>query len=95
MIQMVDTAIETVGPDTDALTEMLLELGKKHAKYGVEPFMYEMMQLALCDAMEDVLGKDVMTYAVKESWSVFMAALAEDMMTTQDVSWRAEAYGDH
>jgi hemoglobin-like flavoprotein len=95
MIQMIDSALDMIGPDTDALTEILLELGSKHESYGVEPHMYQMMQLALCDAMEDILGTDVMTHQVKHSWSLLMAALADEMMTTQDVSWRAGAFEDH
>lgn len=95
MIQMIDTALTMIGPDNDALTEILLELGSKHASYGVQPHMYEMMQLALCDTMEDILGREVMTPEVKESWANLMAALADDMMTSQDVSWRAGVYEDH
>ena len=74
---------------------MLLELGSKIASYGIQTHMYEMLQLALCDTLEDILGTEVMTHEVKESWSLLMAALADDMMTTQDVSWRAGAYEDH
>ena len=94
-IQLINTALELIGPDNDALTEMLLQLGSKLASYGIEPHMYDLMRLALCDAMEDILGKEVMTNEVKESWSGLMSALAEDMMTSQDVSWRAGVYEDH
>ncbi|GKY96513.1 hypothetical protein MPSEU_000610900 [Mayamaea pseudoterrestris] len=84
-IQMVDKALDMIGPDTEALTDMLLELGSEHAKYGVEPHMYQMMRLALCDTMEEILGSDVMTLRVRQSWCEVMATLTDVMMTTQDV----------
>jgi hypothetical protein len=36
-IQMIDKALGMLGPDIELLTEILLDLGKKHVNYGVKP----------------------------------------------------------
>jgi hemoglobin-like flavoprotein len=95
VIQMLDTALNMMGPDLEALTEMLIDQGAKNLSYGIEAHMYPMMQLALCDTLEGILGSEVMTMEMKRSWSVLMAALADDMLTSQDASWSSGAYGDH
>jgi hypothetical protein len=39
-IQMIDKALSMLGPDIELLTEILLELGEKHVRYGVKPGAY-------------------------------------------------------
>ena len=39
LIQMIDTALQMLGPDIELLTEIMLELGTKHIRYGVKPAM--------------------------------------------------------
>jgi len=34
--QMIERSLDMLGPDTEVLTEVLLELGQRHVRYGVE-----------------------------------------------------------
>jgi hypothetical protein len=36
LIQMIDTALNMLGPDIELLTEIMTELGIKHVRYGGE-----------------------------------------------------------
>ena len=36
-IQMIDKALGMLGPDIELLTEILMDLGQKHVRFGVKP----------------------------------------------------------
>lgn len=79
MIQMLDTALNMLGPDIELLTEIMEELGVKHVRYGVKPEMFAMMGEALMTTLEQVLGKEY-NAAVKEAWRVTYHELSQDMI---------------
>ena len=54
MIQMLDTALNMLGPDIELLTEILLELGTKHERYGVKPEMFQTMGKSLEHMLEKI-----------------------------------------
>jgi hemoglobin-like flavoprotein len=79
MIQMLDTALNMLGPDIELLTEIMEELGVKHIRYGVKPEMFQMMGEALMVTLEQVLGVEY-NDAVKEAWRVTYHELSQDMI---------------
>jgi hemoglobin-like flavoprotein len=80
MVQVLGTAIEMLGPDMESLNEILVEIGVRHAKYGVQIAFFPAMGAALILALEEVLGFDVMTDPVKEAWMDTYDALSSIVM---------------
>ena len=81
-IQMIDKALGMLGPDIELLTEILLELGKKHVNYGVKPAYFPSMGIALIDSVHSVLGSEF-TDEIKDSWQEVFGALSYDMIRAQ------------
>lgn len=81
LIQMLDASLNMLGPDIELLTEIMLELGTKHWRFGVTPDMYPVMCESLLDAMTEILGTKHMSAAVKESWRIVFGALVADMLS--------------
>jgi methyl-accepting chemotaxis protein len=82
LIQMIDTALNMLGPDIELLTEIMTELGIKHVRYGVKPEMFPIMGDALMHTLETTLKSDF-TEPVKEAWLVVYSALSQDMIRAQ------------
>jgi len=80
--QMLDTALNMLGPDIELLTEIMTELGVKHVRYGVKPEMFSIMGDALVETLETHLGKDF-TEPVREAWLETYKALSQDMIRAQ------------
>ena len=83
LIQMLDASLGMLGPDIELLTEIMVELGSKHWRFGVAPEMYLVMEASLMDAMTDVIGPKIMTAEVKESWRIVFEALVTDMLSAE------------
>jgi methyl-accepting chemotaxis protein len=82
LIQMIDTALNMLGPDIELLTEIMTELGIKHVRYGVKPEMFPIMGDALNHTLETTL-KGSFTEPIKESWIETYKALSQDMVRAQ------------
>lgn len=82
MIQMLDTALNMLGPDIELLTEIMQELGVKHIRYGVRPEMFPVMGEALLLTLEQTIGADF-NDAVRDAWKETYAELSQDMVKAQ------------
>ena len=82
MIQMLDTALNMLGPDIELLTEIMQELGVKHIRYGVRPDMFPVMGEALLHTLEQTLGTDF-SDEIKDAWKETYHELAQDMVKAQ------------
>jgi hemoglobin-like flavoprotein len=82
MVQMLDTALNMLGPDIELLTEIMLELGAKHVRYGVKPEMFSHMGEALRLTLKTVL-KGGYTKTVEAAWKETYAELSQDMIRAQ------------
>ena len=82
MIQMLDTALNMLGPDIELLTEILLELGAKHQRYGVKPEMFAVMGDSLLHMLAHVLGSSC-DESTREAWVETYAELSQDMISAQ------------
>lgn len=82
MIEMLDRSLGLLGPDAELLTEIMAELGKKHAMMGIEDASYyTSMGEALFLTMSELTGKHF-TPEVEESWTFVYGQLA-DAMTSE------------
>lgn len=68
LIEQIDAAIDMLGPSAEMLSEILLEMGARHARYGVKAEYFPTMGRALVDVVGANLGEDVFTRQVQESW---------------------------
>jgi hemoglobin-like flavoprotein len=82
-VQMIDKALNMMGPDIELLTEILLELGQKHVRYGVKPEFFPSMGRALIDAVSSNLPAGVFTDTIKSDWVEVYGALSYDMIRGQ------------
>jgi len=82
-IQMIDKALGMLGPDIELLTEILMDLGLKHAKYGVKPEYFPSMGHALIHAVELQLGQEAFNREIKDAWVEVYGALSYDMIRAQ------------
>ena len=82
MIQMLDSALQMLGPDDELLTEIMLELGVKHQRYGVKPEMFTVMGDSLIKMLEVVLEGSFDT-ETRAAWVETYAALSQDMVKAQ------------
>ena len=85
LIEMLDTALQMLGPDKDLLVEIMHELGVKHTRFGVTPDMFPRMGEALMHMLEIRLGDDF-TPEVKEAWEKTYWALSNEMIVGQMMS---------
>lgn len=79
LIQMLDTALNMLGPDIELLTEIMLELGTKHIRYGVKPEYFPVMGECLIETLDEVL-KEQITDTIKDAWEETYKALSSDMI---------------
>ena len=56
MTEMLDTALNMLGPDIELLTEILLDLGQKHKRFGVKPDMFPIMGECLMETLQEISG---------------------------------------
>ena len=68
--------------DLQLLSEIMLELGAKHIRYGVKADMFPVMGDSLLLALGSVL-KDDFTDEIREAWVETYAELSGDMIKGQ------------
>lgn len=88
-VQMIDRALSLLGPEVEMLTEILLELGEKHASYGVKPEFFPSMGRALMEAISCNLG-DGEFAEVKTDWIEVYGALSYDMIRGSRMAVKSE-----
>lgn len=82
LCDMLDCAVDFLGPDLDALGEELKHLGKRHYQYGVKPEFLPHMIDAVLHMMKEILGSkfhDDDKKAWKEVLSFMISKMQEDM----------------
>ena len=79
-VTMIDKALNMLGPSDEMLSEVLQDIGAKHARYGVKPEYFPTMGKALVSVVGASLGEDVFTMEIQESWIEVYNALSHDMI---------------
>ncbi|CAB9516967.1 Leghemoglobin Lb120 [Seminavis robusta] len=79
MIQMLDKALNMLGPDAEILQEILTDLGKKHSRMGVKAEFFPLMGEALIQMMKDCL-REKFTPDIEKAWGIVYAALSGEMV---------------
>jgi hemoglobin-like flavoprotein len=79
-VQLIDRALDMLGPADDMLTDILEELGTKHATMGVKPIFFPALGMALIQVLEEELSSSDFGDNVKSSWVEVYSALSSDMI---------------
>jgi hemoglobin-like flavoprotein len=83
-IEMIDTALNMLGPDGETLREIMMELGTKHVRYGVTAEMFLVMGRILIEMMQEFLAEHrsefVFSPAIKTSWTETYTYLSQTML---------------
>lgn len=80
MVEMIDCAVSFLGPDLDAFREDLMDLGKRHSAYGVQPDYLPIMARAVMFALDELLGNKL-TKEDRQSWQLMFAYMIGCMST--------------
>ena len=65
------------------MTEILLELGERHVRYGVKPEYFPTLGKVLIEILEDSLDENDFTPRIKADWVEVYGALSYDMIRGQ------------
>jgi hemoglobin-like flavoprotein len=83
MVEMLDSVLDLLGPDTDLLVEVISGLGKRHQKLGVEKEHFELLGRAVRDALAEIMG-DSWTDAIEDSWIEIFDTLTDLIVRGMD-----------
>jgi hemoglobin-like flavoprotein len=83
LLTMIESSLDMLGPDIELLTEIMDELGGRHSRYGVKPYMYPAMGEALMFTLDKFLG-DKFKESSRDSWTEVYNALSADMICKID-----------
>ncbi len=80
---MIYKSLGMLGPDLEFLTEIFMELGANHVRYGAKPESFPSMGRSLVDTVETLLTPDEFTREIKDAWVEVYGALSYDMIRAQ------------
>jgi hemoglobin-like flavoprotein len=82
LVRMLDSIINTLGPDLDMLTGILSEIGKKCITYHVEREYFPVMGIALFQTLKEF--DDKFTKDIEISWLEVYDSISVDMIRVYD-----------
>eukprot|EP00526_Cylindrotheca_closterium_P024641 CAMPEP_0113616130 /NCGR_PEP_ID=MMETSP0017_2-20120614/8076_1 /TAXON_ID=2856 /ORGANISM="Cylindrotheca closterium" /LENGTH=142 /DNA_ID=CAMNT_0000525425 /DNA_START=102 /DNA_END=527 /DNA_ORIENTATION=+ /assembly_acc=CAM_ASM_000147 len=68
LFQMMSQMMDLLGSNVELVTDILLELGERHERYGVKPEFYPNLGKALIDTLEENLNEKEFNQLVKADW---------------------------
>jgi hypothetical protein len=83
-VRMLDSIIDTLGPDLDMLTDILSELGRKCITYRVKREYISVMGIALFQTLKEF--DDQLTEDIEISWREVYKAISVDMARVYDIN---------
>lgn len=79
-VQLLDRALDMLGPADDVLTDILMELGKDHKKMGVKPCFFAPLGSALIEILQEELPAKDFDDRTKDAWVEVYTALSNDII---------------
>lgn len=78
IVDMIDCAVNFLGPDFEAMEEILLDLGGRHVAYGARAEYFAVMGNAFVVALGKIL-KSAFTDELRKDWNQVFGFMAEKM----------------
>jgi hemoglobin-like flavoprotein len=79
-MDQISIALDMLGPDIEFLTQMLLDLGERHIRYGATPDLFPPVGDILIATLEECLGSENFTPTMKAAWLEVYNAISTDMI---------------
>ncbi len=79
IVDMIDCAVNFLGPDFQAMEEILLDLGKRHLAYDAQPEHFAIMGNAFIVALGFIL-KSAFTETLRKDWDRVFSFIAEKLV---------------
>lgn len=95
VVDMLDSAVQMLGPDLNELEEILVALGAKHVGYGILPEHYPIVGQALLETLATALGEQF-TDDLRDCWSGVYGFITSSMLKGANQSllrFQVEVYG--
>jgi len=67
IIQMLNTMLSVLGPDTEMLQDVLLDIGERQSKLGLSPSYFRLLCRAVLEVLREAMDTD-WTAELKEAW---------------------------
>lgn len=77
---MIGKVVDMLGPDMDTVEGILLDLGQRHVRYGVQPEFYVSLGQALMTTLEANLKPADFDQTTKAAWVEVYAAMSHSMI---------------
>lgn len=78
IVDMIDCAVNFLGPDFEAMEEILLDLGSRHVAYGAQPRDFAIMGNAFILALGIIL-KSAFTDNLRNDWNRVFGFMTEKL----------------
>ena len=79
-VEMLDMAIDMLGPDMDLVEEQLTDIGIMHTGVGVMPHHYPLMGSSLIDTLAAELGPEIFTQKHRDAWGTTFTFMSTTML---------------
>lgn len=80
IVNLFDSILQMLGPDTEFIQEILGQIGVRHAKMGVPVAFFPFLGISLVEALETAIGKDEFTEEHKEAWNEVYDAISGEIV---------------
>lgn len=82
IVNLLDSILQMLGPDTEFIEEILAQVGARHAKMGVNVAFFPFLGQALTWALEQRIGTDDVTWTPehKEAWEEVYDAISQQIV---------------
>jgi len=85
-LQMISTVVDMLGPDMDTFEDILLDLGQRNVRYGVQPEFYVSIGQALMEVLSENLTPAEFSPKVKADWVEVYAGVSHIMIVGHNQS---------
>jgi len=79
-LQMIGTVVDMLGPDMDTFEDILLDLGQRNVRFGVQPEFYVSIGQALMEVLSENLTPEEFSPKVKADWVEVYAGVTHIMI---------------
>lgn len=79
IVHLLDSVLQILGPDVEFIEEILAQVGRRHAKMGVNVAFFPFLGQSLTWALENIIGDEMMSDH-KEAWNEVYDAISGEIV---------------
>jgi hemoglobin-like flavoprotein len=81
IMQMLDCVLSMLGPDTDTLSEVLKDVGRRHVRRGVRKEHVPLLIVAIQKTLKEIIGEDEWTKEIQDGWQDVFDDLSAEIVS--------------